>query len=584
MFNYTLKNQGADIIDTVLTNRNLTLEEAKSIISASIENDRVEAYKLKNIDRAAELFDNAIKNHFKIGILIDSDCDGYCSAAMMYDYITNKIGYRNVIYKFHDKPKGHGLQDYVIKWAIDEKIEFLIVPDAGCGASDEEGQRILSELGVDILILDHHIPEYVPCETVVIVNPHQDNDNYFNKYLSGAGVTHKFIEYNLVMDGMSNKCLDELYDDLFALSLVSDMMDLKNSKENRAYLNSGTKCKSLKSPFMSRLFCDMEGNDKLSIEDLGFSVAPLVNATVRFGSEEEKNLIFRSLFEEDTIPSKKRGEVGKPTSMSIEAIRIAGNLKRKQDRERDKGVKDIQKLIEGLNIENDKVIMLIVDDIISSSITGLVANKLVDLYKKPVMLLKTTDNSMLGGSVRTVNNNPSLRNFKNICIYTGLFEFCSGHQGSFGVGLNPNNFEKIRSVFNEILKDINTDTSYEIEGIYNQKVPFADIRDIADLKDLWCFHIKEPIFLVKDVRINTDDVKKIGNATYTFNHNKTIFTKFYGSKVWFSNFILQDELSFGGDIIVDMICKFKKIKNEQGEIYLAEIVDAISVVNDEYDF
>lgn len=71
MFNYTLKNQGADIIDTVLTNRNLTLEEAKSIISASIENDRVEAYKLKNIDRAAELFDNAIKNHFKIGILID---------------------------------------------------------------------------------------------------------------------------------------------------------------------------------------------------------------------------------------------------------------------------------------------------------------------------------------------------------------------------------------------------------------------------------------------------------------------------------------------------------------------------------
>ena len=83
------------------------------------------------------------------------------------------------------------------------------------------------------------------------------------------------------------------------------MMNLKDSKENRAYLNSGTKFKSLKAPFISSMFADMEVDEKLSIEDLGFSVAPLVNATIRFGNEEEKRLIFRSLFEEDTIPSKK---------------------------------------------------------------------------------------------------------------------------------------------------------------------------------------------------------------------------------------------------------------------------------------
>ena len=90
----------------------------------------------------------------------------------------------------------------------------------------------------------------------------------------------------------------------------------------------------------------------------------------------------------------------------------------------------------------------------------------------------------------------------------------------------------------------------------------SDIRDIANLSDLWCFHIKEPLFLVKNVKINTDNIKKIGNATYTFEYNKTTFTKFYGSKVWFSKFTLQDELSFGGDIIVDMICKFKKVDAE----------------------
>ena len=586
MFNYTLKKQGTDIIDTVLTNRNLTLEEANSIMNATLENYRVEACNLKNIDKAAEIFNKAIKNHFKIGILIDSDCDGYCSAAMIYDYITNKIGYKNVTYKFHEEPKGHGLQDYVIEWAEEEGIEFLIVPDAACGASDEKGQKTLNELGIGVLILDHHIPEYVPCETVVIVNPHQVDDVYSNKYLSGAGVTHKFIEYHSSIHGTGNECIDQLYDDLFALSLVSDMMDLKDSRENRAYLNSGTKFKSLKSPFISTLFSDIGMNDKLSIEDLGFSAAPLINATVRFGDEKERNLIFRSLFLNDMIPSKKRGEVGKPTPMSFEAIRVARNLKRKQDKERDKGVEKAQFLIEELGLNNDKVIALIVGDAINSSIRGLVANKLVNLYNKPVILLKirTEDSSMLAGSVRTVNNNPILKNFKDICLDTGLFEFCSGHQGSFGVNLKLSNFGKLKKAFNEILKDIDTNTSYDIEAIYDQKVPFTDIRDVANLKDLWCFHIKEPLFLVKDVRINTDDVKKIGNATYTFKHNKTIFTKFYGSKVWFSNFILQDELSFGGDIIVDMICKFKKIKSEQGETYIAEIVDTVSVVNDEYDF
>ena len=123
-----------------------------------------------------------------------------------------------------------------------------------------------------------------------------------------------------------------------------------------------------------------------------------------------------------------------------------------------------------------------------------------------------------------------------------------------------------------------------MEGIYNQKVPFSDIRDISTLEDLWCFDIKEPLFLVKNVKINTDDIKKIGTATYTFNFNKTIFTKFYGSKVWFSNFKLENELPFGGDIEVDIICKFKKVKNNSNETYIAEIVDTISRVNVDYDF
>lgn len=592
MFSYTLKEQGIDIVDTVLTNRGLTLESANLIINATFNDYVGGAYQLKNIDKAVKILNNAIKNRFKIGILIDSDCDGYCAAAMMYDYLKNKIGYENVIYKFHEKHKAHGIKDYVVEWVNNEDIKLLIIPDAGCGASDEDPQKFLSSLGVNILILDHHIPEYIPCENVAMVNPHQSDDVYHNKYLSGAGVTHKFIEYHLATITGEDICVSELYDDLVALSLVSDMMNLRDSIENRAYLNSGSM--SIKAPFLSAIFSNVDSK-KLSIQDLGFSVAPLINATVRFGNDEERNLVFRSLFEEDTVLSKKRGMVGKPVSISIEAVRIAGNLKRKQDKERDKASKTLCNLIEELKINKNKVIILTIDDNIDNFITGLIANKLVNIYNKPVMLLRETENidmlsnntecsTIFAGSVRTVNNNPKLKNFKSICLNTGLFEYCSGHEGSFGAGITNENLKKLNNVFNEMFEDINVNTSYEVEGIYNQKVPFSDIRDISTLEDLWCFDIKEPLFLVKNVKINTDDIKKIGNATYTFNFNKTIFTKFYGSKVWFSNFKLENELPFGGDIEVDIICKFKKVKNNSNETYIAEIVDTISRVNVEYDF
>ena len=572
MFKYNLKNQGIDVVDTVLSNRGLTFEDADKIINPNKYGYKLlNPFTFKNMLGAVEVLESSVNDNLKIGILVDSDCDGYCSSAMLYHYITEVLGYKKVIYMFHDKPKAHGFQDYVANWVKENNIKLLIVPDAGSGLSDSENQKSLYDFVENIIILDHHIPEYEPLEKVIMVNPHQGDCEYYNKYLSGAGVTHKFIEACNVSFG-----LDATYNDLVALSLVSDMMNLKVSYENRLYLNLGFN--DITSPFIKEIISS-KGIKNISIEDLAFSIAPLVNATVRVGEMGDKDLIFRSLFEDALIPSTKRGSVGKKVPCSEEACRIAANIKRKQDKLRDKSCENVCGTINMLGLHDNKVIVIVVDNLADESMGGLIANKLVSIYKKPVILLRTVEGGFRG-SARTVNEDPVLKNFKDICIESDLFEFASGHQGSFGVGISIENFPKVERYFNEKLKDVEASTLYEVDAVYDAKVPFADMKDIAELSKLWCFDIKEPIFLIKNININTNDIDKIGNATYTFENDKTIFTKHFGSKVWYETLMLREELPFGGDIILDVICKFKK----KNGVYYIDIQQAKSVVNDIYDF
>lgn len=572
MFKYNLKKQGIDIIDTILSNRDLTFEEANKIINPENYGHKIlNPYTFKNMLSAVEVLEGSIKRNFKIGILIDSDADGYCSSAMLYHYLTEVLNYKNVLYMFHDKPKAHGFQDYVTEWVKGSNIQLLIVPDAGCGLSDEENQKGVYDIVENIIILDHHIPEYKPKEKVIMVNPHQNDCEYNNKYLSGAGVTHKFIEACNIYFG-----IDVNYNDLVALSIVSDMMNLKASLENRLYLNLGSN--NISSPLIQEVI-DTKGISNITIEDLAFSIAPLINATVRVGESSEKDLVFRSLFEDKLVPSTKRGSVGEMVSCSSEACRIAGNIKRRQDKLRDKATDKVCKAIEELELDKNKVIIVKVDGLADESMTGLIANKLVGIYNKPMILLRSVDGGFRG-SARTVNENPILKNFKNICIESGLFEFASGHQGSFGVGVSDENISKLNDYFNTKLKDIEATTLYEVDALYDGSVPFADIKEVANLSRLWCFDIKEPTFLVKNISINTKDINKIGNATYTFKSDKTIFTKHFGSKVWYETLLLRDKLPFGGSILVDMICKFK---NRNGAYYI-DIQQAKSVVNDVYDF
>ncbi|MGL5765008.1 MAG: DHH family phosphoesterase [Sarcina sp.] len=572
MIKYKVREQGIDIVDTVFTNRNITQQKAKEILSSTRDNEEC-ASNYKNMDKAVERYQKAIRKGETIATLVDEDLDGFTSSALFLNFTNNDMNYNNIEYIMQAKAKVHGLNKHVLKEVQQRGVTLLITPDSS--SSDKVFHEELNKMGISIIVLDHHEFHTDDVGEGAIVVNCQDG-NVSNTSLSGCGVTYKFIRE---VARVNDIVLGEKYLDLVALSLVGDIMDLR-SLENRYYLEKGSKLENITNPFLLYFIDKKKTQEFISIEEHGFEIAPIINATIRLGDRVDKDKMFRSLLDRfEEVESEKRGEKGKGIFVPIymEGFRIATNYKSKQDKLRDKNKDAIVEKF-GLDIK-DKVFIQDVTDDIDAAMGGLIANKLTDIYNRPIILLRLNkkDNTYYG-SGRTVNGISAFENLKEMCLQTGEFEYARGHRGALGLSIKLNKLESAREKLNYILSDVEVGDYYEVDGEYNQVVPLAHVKAIAEYEDLWCNHIKSPLFIIKGVRMNSANIEKVGNATYTFKIGDVKFTKNFGSKVWYEEVAKIEDLPFGGDIIADIVCKFRR--NKKG-YYWCDIEHMVSKINEE---
>ena len=169
----------------------------------------------------------------KIYLPTDSDIDGFTSASLFYNYLTEHFSeYQpNIIYHIPEG-KEHGL-DSLMDWFPEQGDNSLVVvPDAG--SNDVEQHRELTARGYDILILDHHLVS-TPTDSAIVIN-NQSSEKYSNKDLSGVGVVYKFFEYIEEKEKLPPYSKDYL--DIVALGLIGDMMKM-TTLENRFILTYG---------------------------------------------------------------------------------------------------------------------------------------------------------------------------------------------------------------------------------------------------------------------------------------------------------------------------------------------------------
>lgn len=514
-------NDTSNILKEVLRNRGIDDYYRYLNLDESV----VEPYQnLDNIEEAVSLFMKHFNQKNKIGILVDEDPDGFCSAAMMYLYIKQMDSNYPVGYILHGRAKAHGLSDDV---KILSDIDLLIIPDAG--TNDKNAIKRINEDGIDILILDHHELEEkyrqedlifdddlcgLIYETVIVNN--QISNNYSNKNLCGAGVVYRFLQ---ALDEENwNEFADD-YLDLCALANISDVMDMRSFETryltDMGLLNIQNKCfKAL----VDAQNYSMSG--KINIHNVQWYITPILNGMIRIGPPEEKELLFRAFIEKDEFfEYKKRATKDKPAETIQEniynrAARLCKNAKSRQDKQKEKCVSQIVEITQHISQE-DKVVMIDTSDILDNGLTGVVAIKIAEMFNKPCILLnkfldKKTGKITYGGSARNIDNSP-IDSFKDIVNSTNILDG-RGHANAFGiVGLEIDKKDDALNRLNDILRDVEYDSTYRVDFIIDiDDVTVKIVTDLARLEDIIGQGIEEPMLAIENISLSKEQFEIFG--------------------------------------------------------------------------
>lgn len=485
---------------------------------------------LDNINDAVFVFDDHFSKTHNIGILIDEDVDGFTSAAMMYLYVKKLNPNYPVDYIMHGKAKAHGLSNDVV---IPDDIKLLIIPDASTNdckvCNDLCGKR-----DMDIIILDHHQQEKSNEEHrhAIVVN-NQISDKYTNKDFCGAGIVYKFLQ--ALDDHYWVEFADD-YLDLCALANISDVMDIR-SYETKYIITKGLaniRNKGFKALIEAQGY-SLGGH--INIHNIQWYITTIINGCIRFGSDEEKELLFRSFIEtEESFEYKKRTRKDKPAETVQETIydraaRLCKNAKSRQDKAREKCIKVIMDDLIDFD-RNNKIVVYDATGIVNTSLTGVVAIKIADLMNRPCILLQKhtsgKNNIVYGGSARNISNSP-IESLKDIVNQTGI-AMLQGHDNAAGlVGLSIDDKEAFINKLNGLLHNIVYDPTFQCDFILDvSEVNPQLISILSGFQDYIGQGISEPIIAIENINLRKNEFQILGknNDTYKFTINDVEYVKF----------------------------------------------------------
>ena len=418
--------QVSPVISKLLLNRGIeTYQQAKEFFRPSLS-DIHNPFLMKDMDLAVQRIEKAIANNENIMIYGDYDVDGTTSVSLVYSYLSKL--YPNITTYIPDRySEGYGISYKGIDFASDNDISLIIALD--CGIKAVEKVAYANNKNIDFIICDHHRPGNEIPKAVAVLNPKQETCTYPYDELCGCGIGFKLIQ---AIHQNRNLDFNDIvpYLDLVATAIAADIVPMTGENRTLAYFGLQVINKNPRIG-MKALLSSVQKKE-ITITDVVFVVAPRINAAGRIKSGNDAVAL---LIEEDL-------EFAKDFAKNIEENNVERRgLDKKITIEALKQIKD--------NNEENRFTTVVYDENWHKGVIGIVASRLIENYYRPTLVF-TKSGDFLAASARSV---------RGFDVYNALekssefIEQFGGHKYAAGLTLKPENYEKFKAKFEEVVKN-----------------------------------------------------------------------------------------------------------------------------------
>ncbi|OFQ99121.1 single-stranded-DNA-specific exonuclease RecJ [Staphylococcus sp. HMSC066C03] len=469
------------IVKKVLESKNLVQEN--NILD--VLEDKVldhDPWLLSDMQKAIDRINLAIDKNERILVYGDYDADGVTSTTILVNTL-QQLGTQVGWYIPNRFSEGYGPNELAFRNAYDEGISLIITVDNGIQGHDEI--KMVQDLGVDVIVTDHHeIGRTLP-EALAIVHPMHPDFDYPFKYLCGAGVAYK----------LSQALLSHPPQQFIALAAIGTIADLVSlTDENRSIVKRGLKILNDQTPVSINAILKQAGyNDQINEETIGFIIGPRLNVVGRL---EDASLAAELLMVDEFEEAEFLAE-------QVEHF----------NQERKDIVAEITE--EALSLAEEQVqqgnlFLLLAKENWHEGVLGIVASKIVETYALPTLVLNIDlEQNHAKGSARSIEQ---VSMFEILNAHQDLITKFGGHHMAAGMTMDIENIDELRKGLNEWMKQLSESTSLaprkHVDVLLNEsEITVKNIQDIQKLRPFGT-DFNSPIFEVND--LNVKSIKAIG--------------------------------------------------------------------------
>ena len=449
-----LKNElkCSPVIANLLLQRGIkNAEQARAFFNPSLDMLH-DPFLMKDMDKAVERLDIAIKRCEKILIYGDYDVDGTTSVALLYKYLSKHYDRDALEYYIPDRyNEGYGVSKLGIDYASDNNFSLIIITD--CGIKAVEKIKYAKDKNIDVIICDHHKPGKVIPDAVAVLDPQREDCNYPYNWLSGCGVSFKLVQAHTIKHNLDTAYIYSLLD-LLCVSIASDIVPITG--ENRILTHFGL-IKLNKNPSLGlKTIIKTSGiNKEITVNDIVFRIGPRINAAGRVESGSKSV---------ELLTADQKDSATETASL----INMFNDKRKKLDHDiTEEAVKYVKKY------ENSDSIMstVLFNPDWHKGVIGIVASRLTEIFYKPTIIM-TLSNGFATGSARSVEGF-DLYNAISQC--SEYLENYGGHKYAAGLTMKIENIEPFKKKFEKVVNETIQESMQTPQINIDAKIKLADI-------------------------------------------------------------------------------------------------------------